>query len=48
MIYWFWFMASGFDLYQNIAILIVLILVAGGIMAGSWAPWGMKHGDKFD
>ena len=48
MIYWFWFMASGFDLYQNIAILIVLVLVTGGVMAGSWAPWGIKHGDKFD
>jgi hypothetical protein len=48
MIYWFWFMASAFYLYQNIAILIVLMLIAGGIIAGSWASWGIKHGDKFD
>ncbi len=48
LIYWFWYHAAMYNIFQNIAIFIVAILVAGGVMGASWAPWGMKHGDKFD
>jgi len=48
LIYWFWYQASTYDLYQNIAIFIVSILIAGGAMGASWAPWGIKHGHKFE
>jgi hypothetical protein len=48
LIYWFWYQASIFDIYQNIAIFIVAILIMGGIMGAVWAPWGMKHGRRFE
>lgn len=46
-IIWFFFFAEGFNIYQNIAILIVSVLVLGGILGGIWAPWGMKHEKDF-
>lgn len=48
LIYWFWSLAEDYDIYQNIAIFIVSILIAGGILGASWAPWGIKHGQKFE
>lgn len=48
LIYWFWYLAKDYSLYQNIAIFIVSILVMGGIIGSAWAPWGIKHGHKFD
>jgi len=48
LILWLFFYASGFNIYQNIAIFIVSILVVGGVLGASWAPWGMRHGHKFD
>jgi peptidoglycan/LPS O-acetylase OafA/YrhL len=48
LIIWFWFYAEPYDVYQNIAILVVSILIAAGIMGASWAPWGMKHHRKFE
>jgi len=47
-IVWFFFYAEGFNFYQNLAIFIVSVLVIGGILGGMWAPWGMKHGKKFE
>ncbi len=44
LIYWFFFYAGGYSIYQNIAILIIAILLFGGIMGAMWAPWGMRHG----
>ena len=48
LIIWLFFYASDFNVYQNIAIFIVSILAFGGIMGATWAPWGIKHGDKFE
>ena len=47
LIYWFWSLAEPYDVYQNIAIFIVSILVMGGILGAMWAPWGIKHGHEF-
>ena len=46
-IIWFFFFAEGFNIYQNIAVLIVSVLALGGILGGIWAPWGMKHEKDF-
>ena len=46
LIYWFWILAEPYDIYQNIAIFIVSFLIAGGILAAMWAPWGMTHGPE--
>lgn len=48
LIYWFWYLAEPYTVYQNLAIIIVSFLIVGGIMGASWAPWGMKYGDRFD
>ena len=48
LIYWFWSLAEGYSLYQNIAIFIVSILIVGGVLGASWAPWGIKYSEKFD
>ena len=48
LILWLFFYASSFNIYQNIAILIVSLLAVGAIMGASWAPWGMRHGHKFN
>jgi hypothetical protein len=47
LIYWFWFLAQPYDVYQNIAIFIISILIMGGILGAMWAPWGIKHGHEF-
>ena len=44
LMYWFWVLAEPYDIYQNLAIFIVSFLIAGGILAAMWAPWGMTHG----
>ena len=48
LILWLFFYASGFNVYQNIAIFIVSLLIVGGIIAAAWAPWGIRHGRKFE
>lgn len=48
LIIWFFFHADGYDIYQNIAVFIVSLLAVGGILGAVWAPWGMKHGKKFE
>jgi hypothetical protein len=47
LIYWFWFLAEPFNVYQNIAIFIVSFLIIGGLLGAMWAPWGMKHGQQY-
>ena len=47
LIVWFWYYAIPFTVWQNIAVLLITLLVVGGILGGIWARWGIKHGDKF-
>ena len=47
-ILWFFFYAESFNIYQNIAIFLVSLLAVGGLLGGTWASWGMKHGKKFE
>lgn len=46
LIYWFWTYAEPYDIYQNLAIFIITLLIAGGLVAAMWVPWGMKYGSK--
>lgn len=48
LILWFWYYATPYAWYQNLAILIVAFLIGGGIMGVSWGPWGMKHQKELD
>ena len=48
LIYWSWYHASVYNIYQNIAIFIVSILIIMGALGASWAPWGIKYGHRFE
>ncbi|UCD04411.1 MAG: hypothetical protein JSW73_02120 [Candidatus Woesearchaeota archaeon] len=48
LIIWFFFFASNFTVYQNIAILLVSILILVAILGSSWVSWGIKYGYKFE
>ena len=48
LIVWLFFYADAFTIYQNIAAILVSILIFIGIMAGSWASWGIKYGKQFE
>jgi len=36
------FWARGFDPFQNIVIVLVSFLIAGGFLGAMWAAWGMR------
>jgi hypothetical protein len=42
LILWLFFYAGRYDIFQNLAILIVSVLVGVGVLAAMWAPWGMR------
>jgi hypothetical protein len=42
VILWLFFFAGSYDIFQNLAILIVSVLVGVGVLAAIWAPWGMR------
>ncbi len=48
LILWLFFYASGFNIYQNIAIFIASLLIVGGVLGTSWASWGMRHRSKYE
>ena len=47
VIIWLFFYAGDFDVWQNIAVLLVSIIIGIGILAAAWASWGIKYASKF-
>ena len=47
LISWFLFYAGNFNIYQNIAVVLLSFLVGIAILAASWASWGVKYGWKY-
>lgn len=47
VIVWLFFYAGDFDVFQNIAIFLVSIIVGIGILAATWATWGIKYAERF-
>lgn len=41
------FYAGNFDVYQNLAIILVSIFIGVAILAPMWAHWGMKYGGRY-
>ncbi len=41
------FFASSFSLFQQIAIILVALLVATAILGVMWASWGIKYGKEW-
>jgi len=46
LILWVTFYASAFTILENIAIILVSMLIVGAILGASWASWGIKYGRK--
>ena len=46
MVVWLFFYAEDFSVYQNIAVVAVIILGFLSAMGTTWATWGMKYGAK--
>jgi hypothetical protein len=42
------FTPNSFSLWQNIAIVLISLLILGGIMAGIWIPWKMTYWEDFE
>jgi uncharacterized RDD family membrane protein YckC len=40
------FYASSFSLFQQIAVIVVALLVAIAILGAMWSSWGIKYGKK--
>jgi hypothetical protein len=42
-ILWLFFYAGNFNVYQNIAVIVVIFLAFIAVMGAMWASWGMKQ-----
>ena len=43
IILWLLFSAEGFSVYQNIAVVVVILLGFVAVMGAMWTPWGMRQ-----
>ncbi|MDE1857159.1 MAG: hypothetical protein KGH98_03705 [Candidatus Micrarchaeota archaeon] len=43
MVLWLFFYAGNYNVYQNIAIIVVIILAFIAIMGATWASFGMMQ-----
>jgi hypothetical protein len=41
------FYAQNFNVYQNIALVVVILLGFVAVMGATWASWGMKQGTRW-
>lgn len=48
VILWLFFWAGSYDVYQNIAIVAVSIIVVLGLLATMWAPWGIRYARDYE
>ena len=44
IIVWLFFYAEIFNVYQNIAVITVILIGFVAVMGATWAPWGIKQG----
>ena len=47
IILWLFFYAENFNVYQNIAVVVVILLGFVAVMGATWAAWGMKQGARW-
>ncbi len=48
LIIWLFFYASDYSVFQNLAVVLVSILAGIGILAATWASWGLRFAKHFD
>ena len=47
IIIWLFFYANTFNVYQNIAVVVVILLSFVAIMGAMWASWGIRYGARW-
>jgi prepilin signal peptidase PulO-like enzyme (type II secretory pathway) len=47
LIVWLFFYAGSFSVLQNIAVVLTVIVIFIGVMAGAWVPWGIRYEQKY-
>ncbi len=47
LILWLFFYAEDYGVFQNIAILLVSIIVGIGMLAALWVTWGLRFAGQF-
>jgi membrane protein YdbS with pleckstrin-like domain len=45
-ILWLFFYADNFNVYQNIAVVVVMLLAFVAVMGATWASWGMRQSER--
>ncbi len=48
LIIWLFFYAANWDVYQNLAILLVSIVIVIGVLAAMWASFGMRMAERVE
>src|SRR4030042_3043176 len=47
LILWLFFYADDYGVFQNIAILLVSIIIGIGMLAALWVTWGLRFAGQF-
>lgn len=47
LILWLFFYADDYGVFQNIAILLVSIIVGIGLLSAFWVSWGLRYAGQF-
>jgi membrane-bound metal-dependent hydrolase YbcI (DUF457 family) len=47
IILWLFFYAENFNVYQNIAVVVVILLGFVAVMGATWASWGMRQSARW-
>jgi hypothetical protein len=45
VILWLFFYAGSFTVYQNLAVVVVILLAFIAVMGATWASWGMRQSE---
>jgi hypothetical protein len=45
VIIWLFFYAGSFTAYQNLAVVVVILLAFIAVMGATWASWGMRQSE---
>ena len=46
IILWLFFYAEKFNIYQNIAVVVMILLGFIAVMGATWASWGIKQAES--
>ena len=47
IILWLFLYAGNFNVYQNIAVIIAILIGFVAVMGATWASWGMKQRERW-